>query len=388
MKAICLSYAILNFVLAGCAQAALVDQPNRLQQEPVVSEYFDSCVDLDYSPLQGGWTVTVNGEPVPTSFKVDHLFDPWRELKLDPPLEFVLVIPQAVSLKNDPLPAPQPFYVARTVISNLDMAVIAKQSRGGYNEEGYREWWIATLRELELWDDEAGGPSTRRPSHVEVAELLRDPRLPARNGTMDLVNAMEIAGEVSRGTRTLTRLPTIAEWLSVLSAGTGNRFWWGDDWDPKRRMGGDGEAPPAPSRERLRQVHIPHGDHPLGVQNLIGNVREVVYPTSEERDILRRAIRQSATLPEDMLHESSAIRWRAFGYGLVASHSGMLMGLSVDVRSSVGAEGFFCPLLISRHQLIKNRADHYAGVRLVMELPPGEVRILKPLEAEAPGDGL
>ena len=281
-------------------------------------------------------------------------------------MEFVLVLPGEVHLDGIDLPVASPFYISTTELSNAQFAQL--------RHHGQLNRYADFAFESSMWarlDVEVAGCDLDR-----IFDYFSDPELPIVG--VDLTDAAVVSARLSTTLRMHVRLPTLGEWFQAMRSGSPGPYWWDEGTLAERRSEGC-TMPREVSCELMQELSdVNVGEqNALGIRNMLNNVAELVVPSDEERQMLRRRFGPNAT---EAIREPD----RAAGMA-ISQHGALAIGGSVQTLSGwalLSADEFVATWegILAWSQINVKQSPCYelqwaTGMRLVIDLPDGEWRI-------------
>lgn len=197
-------------------------------------------------------------------------------------LEFVLVRPTSLAVTGATLRVERPFYMATTELTNAQRGVLEDSPLDRY--ESYDEYV-----EQYYWHVRTGNPYVDGEQLDRLGKYLQQPSHPAIS--MGIGDALGCARTLSLHTGLACRLPTVAEWFVAMRAGAETRFWFGDSpFGVDLALQSDGRTARSTDTTLLRDVSAGPANA-FGLKNVIGNAKEIVWPSETERLEIGRVLR-------------------------------------------------------------------------------------------------
>jgi formylglycine-generating enzyme required for sulfatase activity len=363
----------LDILLLLLSLASSGDVPDETISRQPIHPYFASALELR-RPDADEVRVYVDGKLLPkyVSYGCDlgTAVDKGHESS---PIAFVLVPPQDVKVDHIVFTIERPYYIATTEVSNAQYAQLYRPL-GGVHED-YGAWAHDVYLHARL-DMRVSGQVLD-----ELQSYLAQPELPVLK--MDLESAAIPSDTLSTHYEARFRLPTLAEWYAAMRGGKQSTYWWGDDvrgdlmaWRGNQPTGGS-------DFDFLRPVEE-GPENPIGLYNCLGNAAELVFPSEEERRVLRTYYGPNAAA-------ARTEKYATPGFG-ISPLSAFALGGSVETGWRVSKsqetpskwkEGFArhtseLPEIILWHQILDNPGWNWTiywctGVRFVLEAPEGTV---------------
>jgi hypothetical protein len=279
-------------------------------------------------------------------------------------LRFALIEPGSTTLGGVKFDTDRAFYIMETELSQGAFAAIM----------GFDDDWVA-LEEDKL----------RLDGRVTASQLplifsyLSKPDKPVL--CMDAASGGVIAARVSDRTNLICRLPNIGEWMLSMRGGAETRYWWGNeiaDGDIARTTGTETFGSPFDELARVRDVGNGKQNN-FGMVNIVGNADELVWPSDAERIKIRERYKRSWNddRPKATIYGLSALRMG--GSVLTGLGDNLPIGVDSEWRMNFDADVLDLKRILTFHQVYRNdrwgTLDYCTGLRLVIELPPGIVRV-------------
>lgn len=314
------------------------------REEGKLANRLPRWIELDIRP--GDWG---RDEPVPGAM-----------------MRFVLVEPADLIVDGVQMSVERPFYIATTELTLKQAGFYAAPPGMGMKED--LERWRGIVRA------KLTGLRAYQKDQEKVLAYLENWQYPYIFGS--LPQAANFTANLTLHSGMYVRLPTVAEWYLAMRAGRSTAFWWGDEWDPAQagiEMPKDIEVKMWPI-DRLQAV-TEGKPNPLGLYHVIGNVSEIVYPSDEERKILRHHFWEPG------LHLYGERAWGKSVY--TGQYTSVQLG--GDVRNIVqnnvphGVVGLeeaiayqqgFVRSFVDAETTVGVDVRAFKGMRLVVELPP------------------
>lgn len=367
---------LASFLLAGCSSLRAGDIN---QGENGLSAYFANCIIIDSTSDE--CQVFVDGRRIPNRIAV--VVSGNSDIASDI-IEFVLVPAQTVTISGIELRVQRPFYVATTTVTIWQGFALLRTAE--FDAIAFKEYQQALVADQQPMTDATANAYRR---------YVEDPNNP--HLCIDMREASMMSRNLTLRTGMRVRCLTLGEWLAAMRGGAESNYWWGDTLPPDPPFVAGPAKSLADGLNRIQRSDAKSTRHPLGLAHALGNVAQVVYPSDCERATIRRHLGPHAIKP--LANGVPAIqKTRRFE---IAQYSFLLCGGSVDdsagdvvdrnvdlawwvsqQRFSTTGE-FFDPYTIADG----SRLEDFAGLRLVIEIPPGEVseRPGKPLRVKASG---
>ncbi|MEX2670937.1 MAG: SUMF1/EgtB/PvdO family nonheme iron enzyme [Phycisphaeraceae bacterium] len=328
-----------------------------------VAIYFSECEVLDVVSTSGRiWTL--DGRVLPSRMIVRDSRQ-WR--REDFAIEFVLIEPGQVNTSGLTLNVERPFYVAIRTLTWQELGQLQKESGLLRPREEMLDEYLHAFRD-----------EFHASFEHQVREYLADPEMPGLlMGQREALSAVQLLS--SRVSMTI-RLPTLAEWLLAARGGAKTTFWWGNDWDPE--FAATGREPASDEsrtrfsrpEDRLPRLH-PAGSgrpNPYGLFHAFGNVREVTFPSLEERRRLNAAfglVSPRANRFVDVDGEQF-VRMSIYPYTLLPVGGGVERFPPYNARTSS-----LLPIIMAQERVQDRFFDEgplsMTGLRPVIEIPDG-----------------
>lgn len=365
----------------NCLYEVVQAEPSELVFDSLHDGFKSPTIDVLARKYDDGRIVLVDGEPIPTRFEVKLKWAVGQS-PVDS-LEFVLVIPQQGPVKIDGVVfAPlEPFYICVSQVSQLQYAVLYTDGSGTFLDYSSAE---------AIWIRAAECDSRLQAEDLTfVRDYLSNPQHPTV--LMEASNASRICAAIAARSGLNVRMPTLTEWFCAAPIG-GDIVEFTDDlpWDTMLwpSDGGRGDK-----NKLLNRLPGPNTDHVLGLIDILGAVADIVYPSDDERNILKRHYGANADQPSRADHNLPAFEPRA--------HSVFRLGAGIDAISDfayghVGnvndLDEFYKKLyyislttwecLLGDRQYFVNRGWWYqknwaTGLRPVIEVPAGKLEVIQ-----------
>lgn len=391
-------YFALGSYLILASSFSFADDTTQSKSPLEVHPYFKTAESV-ILPENNADAVTVNGFTIPESFTLSTLSEQGADMRFhSPPLTFVLVRPQKVKIDDIKFSVDDPFYIATTELSNAQAADLLGAN---FVAEGYDFYVVSELVEV-AWDwysdryedienfrqwskmnpPPAGKPESADDVLLHVIKYLVDLDKPTL--AMDPQRAALKAKMLTKRSKLFVRIPTLAEWFAAMRAGSNTNYWFGDELDMSKVSDSNTKNKlTIPFPLYLGDLYdVDEGEtNPIGLHHVLGNVEEVIYPSMQERNTLRKHFGPHAIQPHTTRLQPAGrytvhgMTWFRIG-GSVRSHNEFY-----SFRDELKLE-----TLLRRHQTVQNLGLGYTGgltgVRFVIDLPPSDIKIVNQRKLE------
>ncbi|MBL9149330.1 MAG: SUMF1/EgtB/PvdO family nonheme iron enzyme [Phycisphaerae bacterium] len=309
--------------LLSCSQAATSHQAatapdasiSNPSLHPTVSQIRGIRIPPDLSPDTSG--IIFDGFWLPGRIETDlentdEDYDPEK-------LELSLVSPGTVEFDGVSLEVKLPFYIATRELATNQVGAL-----GGLrwtSQLGYYFW------QSQRWRHDERVPFDSL-DHFKI--YMQKPEHPAIVFDPDL--AVELVRQLNESRNATFDLPSVGQWMLAMRAGQPSRYWWGDT--AAAAPAGAISSIPGKDTSKLRGFR-PVGEgvaNPLGLVNMIGNLRELALPSDVERNAIAARLEKRSDLRAETAGIARPTRlprgaWLALGG---ASWTPMMFGLPVS----------------------------------------------------------
>lgn len=330
---------------------------------PTVSRIRGLRVDPGLAPGNSG--ITFDGFWLPGRFEAT--LEP-TDSNYDPPnLEFSLVSPGTIELDGVTLEVRLPFYIATHELASGQLGAMGGDRWG--SQFGFYLWQSKRWRD----DDRIAFESL-----ADFKLYMQDPDRPAI--IFDTELAVDIVRQLNTMTNASFEVPSIGQWILAMRAGQPSRYWWGDS--AADAPDGAISSIKGASTNKLRGLRrVGEGaSNALGLTNMVGNVRELVLPSDEERDAIAARLTKR-TAPQDQLASNSRPSclprgvWLALGG---ASYTSSMYGRAVaetELTGEIDRENRSWEAILEHCQVefepvFAGSPAWCSGIRLVLPIGP------------------
>jgi len=238
--------------------------------------YFAGVDPLKYNIPQAGENgILMDGILLPHDISLPCYRFRDSEIKEAKWLTFVLVIPRNEVVDGLEFAPHRPFYISTTEISNAQYAQLFHDT--------------ALYDDYEIFKGDENIKAridflTNSSALPQIEAYLDNPNLPAL--VMSLEKASGCARSLSVNRGIIVGIPTISEWYCAMRAGADTHYWFGETVDDTVNWPGIH----AGNKEYLSHLlEVDQGsENPWGIRNIVGNAAELVFPSEEERILLRK----------------------------------------------------------------------------------------------------
>jgi len=345
------------FISSGCRnyghqttnQIRNRDSNRLIQWHPYWSNSKFATIPVDAKP-----SLLIDDYYIPDRFVITRVGTPY-EHQIRFPMEFVLVRERAVDLGYGIiLPVERPFYICTTELSNWQLALFTSSESG--DPGGYLE-----KRAIE------DGTNLSKDLQSIMITYRGDLKKPAVRLKPD--EPMSVCRIATGLTNFYFRLPTLSEWFAAMKSDKNTKYWWGNEWDTSViRKTNTKEF--SSVIEFIPELHdVDEGtENPIGLINMFGNAAEIVFPSIQERQILRSYFGPHSQLKIE--HE----QWKPENLFLVYPYTVFICGGSVFSDAEKTASDIMS-LVESRQITLQNIGiNRLTTIRLVIDCPPGVIK--------------